>query len=333
MLKPNSRIVRHLEKLILHEELTKQEKHKDEIKSLPITSTLWEKPYKHSFLYTIYGEEMYLTYVRYSIMSLRLAMPDAKIMVFVEAELWQEAKRELKGLLFDYDIVRVVGKAACYKQVIACHALLKDFSTCTFVDADLFFFGKENSLIKPLRKVKTLLENNPKSFVWAFGRNETPNVSHTFMHKRGREETLRPHTYTWDLEEEIDIDIQDLIEQETIWNISFIFSFSPKALQTDEYKAWALYSMFDNNMCDETNWWLWSKKHNWKAYYWGTDLDDIAISTTSHESTKEVHLFQPMFTDDLQRKTHRKYETFMAILEIENKYKEFINERLQQQQV
>jgi len=333
VLQPNGNGLRYLEKRILHEELVRQEKYKDVIKSKPIADTLWDKPYTHSFVYTIYGEEMYLTYIRYSIMSLRLVMPDAKIMVFVEAELWQEAKRELKGLLFDYDIVRVVGKAACYKQVIACHALLKDFKYCTFVDADLFFFGKENSLIKPLRKVKNIFSTYPESFVWAFGRNETPNVSHTFMHKRGREETLRPHTYTWDLEEEIDIDIQDLIEQETIWNISFIFSFSPKALQTDEYKAWALYSMFDNNMCDETNWWLWSKKHNWKTYYWGTNLDELTISTTSHESTKEVHLFQPMFTDDLQRKTHRKYETFMAILEIENKYKEFINERLQQQQV
>ena len=36
-------------------------------------------------------------------------------------------------------------------------------------------------------------------------------------------------------------------------------------------------------------------------------------------------------TDSLKTKTHRKQETFMAILEIENKYREYIkDDRIQQ---
>ena len=57
----------------------------------------------------------------------------------------------------------------------------------------------------------------------------------------------------------------------------------------------------------------------------------LSISSTTHESNKDVHLFQPMFTDSLKTKTHRKQETFMAILEIENKYREYIkDDRIQQ---
>lgn len=333
MLKPSGETVRYLEKSILHDELVKQEQYKEEIKNKPLTPYLWDRPYNHGFLYTIYGEEMYLTYVRYSIMSLRLVLHhnNSKIMVFVEANLWKKAKEELKGLVLEHDIIRVEGKAACYKQVIACHTLIKDFEYCTFVDADLFFLGKENSMNKPLAEVTKLLINNPTSFVWAFSRGETPDVSHTFLHKRGRIQTLRPDTYTWDLEEELDIDVDELIHREKVWNISFIFSFCPKRLQTDEYKAWALYSMLDNNMCDESIWWLWSKKHNCKAYYWGhPGVPDISISTVTHESKENLHLFQPMFTDNLTEKIHRRYETFMAILEIENNYREFINDRIQQ---
>ena len=327
MLKPSAKTMRHLEKSILYDELVNQESHKEEIKNKPLVPLLWDRPFNHGFIYTIYDEEMYLTYVRYSIMSLRLVhhYNNSKIMVFVEGKLWEKAKKELKGLLFDHDIVRVEGKAACYKQVIACHPLIKDFEFCTFVDADLFFLGKQNSMNKPLTEVKNLLLNNPTSFVWAFSRKETPDVSHTFLHKRGREGTLRPHTYTWDLEEELEIDVEDLIHTENTWNISFIFSFCPKRLQTDEYKAWALYSMLDNNMCDESIWWLWSKKHNCKAYYWGNPgIPDLSISTTTHESKEKLHLFQPMFTDTLTKKIHRRYETFMAILEIENNYRDFI---------
>lgn len=323
MLKANASLVRVLEKTILHDEILLQEKHKEAIKNTPIVQFLWDKPYNHCFLYTVYGSEIYLTYLRYSIMSLRLVAPRCKIMVFVEAKLWEKAKEELKGLLFEHDIVRVNGEAACYKQVITCHTLIKDYKSCTFVDADLFFLGKVDSLKSSLLEVKRLLGNNPFSFVWAFGRKETPNVSHTFMHKRGREDTLRPHTYTWDIEEELDMDIETLIEKEKVWNISFIFSFCPKALQTDAFKSWALYSLLDNNMCDESIWWLWSKKQKWNSYYWGLDLPSLSISTTTYESDKQVHLFQPMFTDTMQTKTHRRYETFMAILEIEEKYIEW----------
>jgi len=324
VLKPNASLLRVLEKTILHDEIILQEKHKEVLKDTPITDVLWDKPYNHAFLYTVYGNEIYLTYLRYSIMSLRMVSPQCKIMVFVEAKLWRKAKEELKGLLFDHDIVRVNGEAACYKQVITCHTLIKDFKWCTFVDADLFFLGEVNSLDDSLYRVKKLLSNNPYSFVWAFGRKESPNVSHTFMHKRGREDTLRPHTYAWDLEEELDMDIETLIETEKVWNISFIFSFCPKVVQTDDYKSWVLYSLLDNNMCDESIWWLWSKKKKWKSYYWGLDLPNLSISSETHESDKKVHLFQPMFTDTMQTKTHRKYETFMAILEIEDKYKEWV---------
>jgi len=110
VLKPNASLLRVLEKTILHDEIILQEKHKEALKDTPITNVLWDKPYNHAFLYTVYGNEIYLTYLRYSIMSLRMVSPACKIMVFVESKLWRKAKEELKGLLFDHDIVRVNGE-------------------------------------------------------------------------------------------------------------------------------------------------------------------------------------------------------------------------------
>lgn len=332
MLVPDGDKVRDVEKTILSDHILRSEQHYEELKTLPITKTLWDRPTYHTFIYTLYGDEMYLTYLRYSLMSLRLVMPDCKVMVFAEAKIWEKAKQELKHLLFEHDIIYVNGTAACYKQVIACHRLLKDYKQATFLDADLFFLGSRGSLTKPLHSIKKLINNNPKSFVWAYARKEIPNVSHVFMHKRGRAKTLHPHTYAWDIEEELDMELQDLLESDDTWNISYIFSFSPKGIQTDAYKAWALYSLLDNNHCDESCWYLWGKKHKWKNYYWNTHTEQyLSISSTTHESSKDVHLFQPMFTDSLKTKTHRKQETFMAILEIENKYREYIkDDRIQQ---
>ena len=332
LLKLNGKGIRDLEKNVLHEEITRSEKNKEWIKYHSIVPKLWDRPRLNAYVYSLYGHEKYLTYIRYSIMSLRLVHNDAKIIVFAEESLWARAKEELKHLVFEHDIIFVKGIGACYKQVLACHYILRDYRTCTFVDADLFFLSDKVDTFRPeLAKVTELLKNNPKAFVWAFGRKESPNVNDTVMYKRGREETLWPHTYIWDMEDALGLDIVDLLENETLWNISYIFTFSPRAL-TDEYKAWAMWSMFNNNMCDETVWWLWSKKHNWKAYYWNTHLDKVSISSRTHEG-KEIHLFQPMFTDDLEKKVHRRYQTFMAILEIENKYKEFIHERLQHEQI
>lgn len=333
-LKPSGNKLRQVEKEILHNEIIKTEKHYEELKSKSIVPFIFDKPYKHAFIYTLYGNDSYLTYLRYSIMSLRLAMPDAKIMVFAESKIWKKAQQELKHLMYEHDIVFVNGETACYKQVIACHTLLKDYTWCTFVDADLFFLAKPKTdgLRTALRKVKIHLDKCPKSFVWAFSREEKPNISHTFMHKRGRELTVRPHTYAWDLEEETGVNIPEIIEKNKVWNISYIFSFSPKSLQTDEYKAWALYSLLDNNHCDESIWYIWSLKKNWSSNYW-SECKGLSISSTTHESDENIHLFQPMFTDTLDKKIHRRPETFLAIIEIEDKYREFINGRLQQQQV
>lgn len=331
-LKPSGNKLRQVEKEILHNEIIKTEKHYEELKTKSIVPLIWDKPYKHAFIYTLYGNESYLTYLRYSIMSLRLAMPDAKIVVFAESKIWRKAQQELKHLMYEHDIVFVNGETACYKQVIACHTLLKDYTWCTFVDADLFFLTKPNTdgLRNALRKVKIHLDKCPESFVWAFSREEKPNISHTFMHKRGRELTVRPHTYAWDLEEETGVSIPEIIEKNKVWNISYIFSFSPKSLQTDEYKAWALYSLLDNNHCDESIWYIWSLKKNWGSNYW-SECKGLSISSTTHESNENIHLFQPMFTDTLDKKIHRRPETFLAIIEIEDKYREFINGRLQQQ--
>jgi hypothetical protein len=332
MLSPDGNKARELEKSVLNDHILRSEKHYEELKTIPITNTLWDRPVNHAFVYTLYGDEMYLTYLRYSIMSLRLVAPDCKIIVFAEAKIWARAKQELKHLMFEYDIIYVNGTAACYKQVIACHRLLKDYKQATFLDADLFFLGKKGSLTRPLSIIKHMINNDPESFVWAFSRQEKPNVSHTFMHKRGRSKTLHPHTYAWDIEEELGMELQDLLETDTIWNISYIFTFSPRAIQTDAYKAWALYTLLDNNHCDESCWYLWGKKHKWKNYSWYRDVKEyVSISSTTHQSEKDLHLFQPMFTDTLETKTHRKQETFMAILEIENKYREYIkDDRIQQ---
>lgn len=333
LIKLNGKGIRDLEKNVLHEEITKSEKNKEWLKYHSIVPKLWDRPRLHCYAYSLYGDEKYLTYLRYSIMSLRMVHNDAKIIVFAEEKLWAKAREELKHLIFEHDIIFVKGVGACYKQVLACHYILKDYKHCTILDADLFFLSKKNDSFRQyLNIVKDLINKNPKSFVWAFGRKETPNVNDTVMYKRGREETLWPHTYIWDMEEEMDMDIVELLEKETLWNISYIFSFSPKQLQSDKYKAWAMWTMFNNNMCDETCWWLWSKKYNWKAFYWNNVNKNLSIDSKTHEG-KEVHLFQPMFTDELEKKIHRRYQTFMAILEIENKYKEFIHERLQHEQI
>ncbi len=336
MLKVNGQKYRELEKNVLNEAILGHEKYYEELKTLSAPSIyLWDKPYDHAFVYTLYGHEMYLTYIRYSIMSLRVVCPNAKIVIFVEAEMWQKAKDELKHLVFEHDIKFVNGKAACYKQVIACHSELQRFKVCTFVDADLFFLGNEDgTMYQVTRDLKILLMNRPDAFVWAFARKEMPDISNTVMHRRGRIATTTPDTYIWDMEEELDYDIVGLIETQKIWNISYIFSFCPKKLVTPEYKSWAMYSMFNNNHCDETVWYLWGKKNDYKNYHWSTHFKDyLSISSTTHKSDKKVHLFQPMFTDTMQTKTHRKFETMLAILEIESKYRRLINDRLQQQQV
>lgn len=333
-LKKDGRKVRELEKSVLHDHIIRQEKYREELKTLSAPDIyLWDKPTTHAFVYTLYGHEMYLTYLRYSIMSLRIVCPNANIIVFVEKELHEKAVAELKHLVFEHEIHFVNGTAACYKQVVLCHTRLQRFKSITFVDADLFFLGKSGSFNDIQNDIKDMLNRNPKSYIWAFARKEHPNVSHTFMHKRGRIGSTTPDTYVWDMEEALGMDFIDIIEKDTIWNISYIFSCSPKALVTDEYKAWAMYSMYNNNLCDETIWYLWGKKRKYKNYYmthWEKHMD---ISSTEWWTDKPLLLFQPMFTDTMNQYIHRKMETLMKILEIEDKYREFIYDRLQHEQV
>lgn len=336
-LKVNGKTFRDMEKAVLHEHIIRQEKHKEKLKTLSAPDIyLWDKPTSHAYVYTLYGHEMYLTYLRYSIMSLRLSDPSAKIIVFAESKIWERAVEELKHLVFEHDIKFVNGDAATYKQVVVCHPALQWHRQVTFVDADLFFVHDKGQVMSKIRwEIQELLNRNNTSFVWAFGRTEEPDISHTFMHKRGRVGTTNPDTYVWDLEEQLDYDVTNMLETEKVWNISYIFSCHPKALATPEYKAWAMYSMFNNNHCDETVWYLWAKKNNWKNYHMSTHFKDlIDISSTKADTKKDLLLFQPMFTDTMTSKTHRRWQTFLTILEIENKYKEFIeHERLQHKQV
>lgn len=335
-LKVDGRTYRNMEKAVLHEHLIKQEKHREELKTLSAPDIyLWDKPTNHAYVYTLYGHEMYLTYLRYSIMSLRLSDPDARIIIFAESNIWEKAVEELKHLVFEHDIKYVNGVAATYKQVVVCHPALQWHKQITFVDADLFFVHDKNQTMSKVKyELAGMLNRNPNSFVWAFGRTEKPDVSHTFMHRRGREGTTNPDTYVWDLEEQLDYDISGFLEKETTWNISYIFSCNPKALVTPAYKEWAMYSMFNNNLCDESIWYLWAKKHKFKNYHMSTHFQDILdISSVKHTTDKELLLFQPMFTDTMTTKVHRRYTTFLTILELENKYREFIHDRVQQRQV
>ena len=102
-LKKNGAKARELEKSVLYDHIIRQEKYREELKTLSAPDIyLWDKPTTHAFVYTLYGHEMYLTYLRYSIMSLRIVCPNANIIVFVEAEMWQKAKDELKHLVFEH---------------------------------------------------------------------------------------------------------------------------------------------------------------------------------------------------------------------------------------
>ena len=64
--------------------------------------------------------------------------------------------------------------------------------------------------------------------------------------------------------------------------------------------------------------------------HWNKHLD---ISSTEWWTDKPLLLFQPMFTDTMNTYTHRKMETLLKILEIEDKYREFIYDRIQHEQV
>jgi len=289
-----------------------------------------EVDYSHVWVYCIYGSRMYVDYARYSIMSLRVGQPKAKIFVYVEEQLYWEAWRDLRPFIPEEDIICVHGKTTAYKHVVACDRALRKYLAVTFVDADLFFIIKNPLNCGALWNMDItmihIFSEYPKRMMWAFARDEKPNVSHTFMHKRGREATRYKDSYTNDLEEVLDISVQDLIKTENIWYISYIFSFCPKALITPEYQAFVQHSQFTWNHCDESHWWLWGKKEKFENLSWNR-LRDISVSSTTHKSDKNVHLFQPMFTDTLDTNTHRKEETLEVILNIEKQWKDILDKK------
>lgn len=330
-------------KRILANHLTYQEEHReyistnyadymDYLKDGVYTFHQGVEEVPHAFVYCIYGDRCYLEYARYSIMSLRLAMSRAKIYIYVEEDLYWDAWLQLKPFVLEDDIICLHGKTTCYKHVVACDRALQKYTAVTFIDADLFFIIKDPTKCDILWQLdRVFLETfsmEPKQMMWAFGRKEHPNVAHTFMHKRGREATRYKDKYIWDLEEILDINVQKLIQKENIWNISYIFTFCPKALITPEYQAFVQNSQFTWNHCDESHWWLWGKKEKFLNTYWNFIFEHyLTISSETEKSDKNVHLFQPMFTDTLHTKTHRKEETLAAILNIEKQYKEHIDNK------
>lgn len=215
---------------------------------------------KTCVVYSIWEEHRYISYLKYSLMSL-ISSTDvrarADIIIFISENLFWAIKC-LEGLVSAESFV-VVKDVKALKYTLPTHPRLQKYSHVMMVDADAFFVGR--SLV--FQEIENFY-SDPKRRRALFMMSDKLEASSVFWtRKKDLCKSLDEEAYEMLFRKRIgDENYEQMMSQK--WWISCVMIFTQEHFREESFFSFMIEQMWFNQMCDETVFISWAAKRGYQ---------------------------------------------------------------------
>jgi hypothetical protein len=272
---------------------------------------------KIAIVYTIWYEKRFISYLKYSLLSLIVSTDVSEIgdiVIFVTDEIYETSINCLENLVDKKCFVKIEDFNP-FKYGVITHPILEKYDQIVLLDADAFIIGRRNLLTN----IKEHFERDDSKI---FMMPCTLDANYLFWDRKQylckgiENENYLDFFYKYADREKIN----SYLENEKWWLSPIVIYNNRKHFKEPGFEKYALQNIWHRQMCDETVFIMWALEH---------DYDILPVDfffPVSDRYKKEPHISLRGYHPIVGTNTTN-YSNEEMIMEIEMNYENFLREK------